>query len=187
MMKKQMMIGVCVALAAGLSSLGAAEMKHADLEKALHDSSATAKTKMEAIEKYVSHVEEKASDLTRKEESMAAADVKKVTDETWTKMHGYFMGEDLKRMKLYPAEGSTKTEEFYFYDNKPVFVFVEENGVGKENHDEKALGSKYFFVDGKLIAAMSEDGKSMDVDGAEAEKMSSKLQKEAKAFHGMLK
>ena len=85
-------------------------------------------------------------------------------------------------MKLYPPSGSQRTEEFYYYDGKPVFVFLEANGAGKENHDQNATGDKYYFADGKLIAATAADGKSIDVESAEAKKMSEKLEKESKLF-----
>jgi len=73
-------------------------------------------------------------------------------------------------MKLYPTAGSQRTEEFYYRNGKPVFVFLEANGAGKENHDQNATGDKYYFADGKLIAATAADGKSIDVNSAEAKK-----------------
>lgn len=185
-MKKQLIATICIALTASVASLGAAEMS-ADMDKMMADSSATMKQKMEAIDSYVSHVEKKASSLTRKEEAIAAESLKGVTDEAWTKMHAYMDGTDLKRMKLYPGEGSEKTEEFYYYKNEPVFVFVEKNGKGKENHDKNAKGTKYYFADGKMIGAMDEDGKMMEASNADAEKMGTKLQKESTALRGMLK
>ena len=110
-----------------------------------------------------------------------------VTNENWTKIHTYSDGADLKRMKLYPTAGSQKTEEFYYRDGKPVFVFLEANGADKENHDQNATGDKYYFADGKLIAATAADGKSIDVKSAEAKKMSEKLQKESEAFRATVK
>ncbi|MEO8439222.1 MAG: hypothetical protein ABI540_03260 [Spartobacteria bacterium] len=186
-MKKQLIVSFCVALATGLSSITAAEMMKADLGKTLSDASASAKAKMEAIDSYVKEVEKSASSYTRKEGEIAADSVKKFTDETWSKMHGYFDGEELKRMKLYPAAGSQKTEEFYYYDGEPVFVFLEKNGAGKENHDQNAVGTKYYFADGKLVEAMGPDGKSLDVKSEKEQAMGAKLMKESAAFRGMLK
>ena len=92
-------------------------------------------------------------------------------------------------MKLYPPEeGSQKTEEFYYRATaNRSSVFLEANGAGKENHDQNATGDKYYFADGKLIAATAADGKSIDVKSAEAEKMSEKLQKESEAFRAAVK
>ncbi len=137
---------------------------------------------VEAIDSYVREVESKASSLTRKEQPLSAEQLKKVTDENWTKVHTYWDGKSLKRMKLYPASGSQKTEEFYYQNDKPVFVFVEENGAGKENHDANAKGDKYYFADGKLIGAMSANGKEMDMKGADSKKMGDKLTKESQHF-----
>ncbi len=186
-MKKTLIATACLALVAGLSSVSAAEMMNGDLGKTLDNTSATAKQKTEAIDTYVAHIEKSASTYTRKEESLAADSFKGATDETWKKMHAYYDGEDLMRMKLYPAGDSTKTEEFYFYKNQPVFVFVEKNGKDKENHDKDAVGSQYYFADGKLVEAMDADGNAMDVAGADAMKMGAKLQKESTIMRGMLK
>ena len=118
---------------------------------------------------------------------LSPGELKNVTNENWTKIHTYSDGADLKRMKLYPPAGSQRTEEFYYRDGKPVFVFLEANGAGKENHDQNATGDKYYFADGKLIAATAADGKSIDVKSAEAKKLSQKLQKESEAFRAAVK
>ena len=162
-MKKTLIATVCIALAAGLSSVTAAEMMKGDLSKTMKDAPRPRSRRWKPL-KLCGSCREERLDSHPQGRVAGRGFVKKVTDETWTKMHGLFHGKDLKRMKLYPAEDSTKTEEFYFYNNKPVFVFVEENGMGKENHDEKAVGSKYYFVDGKLVAAMS---RRREVDGRE--------------------
>jgi len=118
---------------------------------------------------------------------LSSGELKNVTNENWTKIHTYSDGADLKRMKLYAPEGSQRTEEFYYRNGKPVLVFLEANGAGKENHDQNATGDKYYFADGKLIAAIAADGKSIDVNSAEAKKMSEKLQKESEAFRAAAK
>ena len=179
-MKKKLIVSVCLGLAAGLSGVTAAETMTAEPGAVLSNSSSTVKEKVEAIQTYVAHVEKGLSSDQRKEEALSTGALKAVTDEQ--KLHGYYDGDTLKRMKLYPQEGSKKTEEFYFYSNEPVFVFVEENGAGKEGHDKNAVGSKYYFAGHKLIAATAPDGKAVDISSTEAEKMSDKLQKEAVAF-----
>ena len=146
-----------------------------------------ASEKVSAIEAYVRSVEKNISSSQRKEQMLSPGELKKVTNEDWTKIHTYSDGADLKRMKLYPTAGSQRTEEFYYRDGKPVFVFLEANGVGKENHDQNATGDKYYFADGKLIAATAADGKSIDVKSAETKKMSEKLQKESEAFRAAVK
>lgn len=186
MMKKKLIVSVCLGLAAGLSAVTAAETT-TEPGAVLSNNSSTTKEKVEAIQTYVAHVEKGLSSDTRKEEMLSEDSLKKVTDENWQKVHGYYNGDTLKRMKLYPQEGSKKTEEFYFYNNEPVFVFVEENGAGKDGHDKNAVGSKYYFAGHKLIAATTPDGKTMDISTAESEKLSDKLQKESVAFRGALK
>ena len=142
MIKKQLIVSIFLGLVACLSAVTAAETMSAEPGAVLSNSSSTVKEKVEAIQTYVAHVEKGLSSDQRKEEALSAGALKAVTDENWKKLHGYYDGDTLKRMKLYPQEGSKKTEEFYFYNNEPVFVFVEENGAGKDGHDKNAVGSK---------------------------------------------
>jgi hypothetical protein len=174
-------------LAAGLSAVTAAETTAAEPGAVLSNSASSVKQKVAAIQTYVAHVEKGLSSDKRKEAMVTEGSFKAVTDENWKKIHGYYDGDTLKRMKLYPQAGSKKTEEFYYYNNEPVFVFVEENGAGKEGHDKNAVGSKYYFSGDKLIAATTPDGKGTDNSSAESEKMGDKLQKESVAFRDTLK
>ena len=178
-MKKTIFVtAMCVALVAMMSARAA--------EKAENPSLGVSE-KVSAIDAYVRSVEKNISSSQRKELMLSPGELKNVTNENWTKIHTYSDGADLKRMKLYPPAGSQRTEEFYYRDGKPVFVFLEANGAGKENYDQNATGDKYYFADGKLIAATAADGKSIDVKSAEAEKMSEKLQKESEAFRAAVK
>jgi len=185
-MKKMILIAACVGLTAGLT-VRAAEKAAASSLAALSDKKASMSDKVTAIDAYVRGVEKSASSLTRKEATLSEGELKTVTDEKWMKIHTYSDGAALKRMKMYPGGDSKKTEEFYYHDNKPVFVFVEENGAGKENHDANAVGDKFYFADGTLIAAMSSDGKALDMKSADVKKMSEKLQKESTAFRAAVK
>src|SRR5262245_64993045 len=90
-------------------------------------------------------------------------------------------------MKLYPSDGSQRTEEFYYKDGNLVFAFLEENGLGKENHDANAKGDKYYFQDRKLIAAIGANGDPMSVNGSEAKRMEEKILKEYSAFRSAAK
>ena len=185
-MIKMTLVTVCVSLTIGLTA-GAAE-KTADTSlAALSDKNASMSDKVGAIDAYVRGVEKNVSTLTRKEAKLHEGELSKVTDEKWTKIHTYSDGATLKRMKMYPGGDSKRTEEFYYHDGKPVFVFVEENGAGKENHDANAVGDKFYFADGALIGAMSSDGKAKDMKSADVTKMSEKLQKESTAFRAAVK
>ena len=186
-MKKTIFVtGMCVGLVAMMSARAAGNGEDPSLA-ILSDNKAGASEKVSAIKAYVRSVEKNISSSQRKEQMLSPGELKKVTNEDWTKIHTYSDGADLKRMKLYPPAGSQRTEEFYYRDGKPVFVFLEANGAGKENHDQNATGDKYYFADGKLIAATAADGKSIDVKSAEAKKMSEKLQKESEAFRAAVK
>ena len=186
-MKKAIFVtAMCVGLVAMMSVRAADNAENPSLA-ILSDNKAPASEKVSAIETYVRNVEKNISSSQRKEQMLSPDELKNITDENWTKIHTYSDGADLKRMKLYPPAGSQRTEEFYYYDGKPVFVFLEANGAGKENHDQNATGDKYYFADGKLIAATAADGKSIDVKSAEAKKMSEKLEKESQAFRAAVK
>jgi hypothetical protein len=185
-MRNMILIAAGVGLMAGMT-VRAAEKAAAPSLAALSDKKASMSDKVGAIDAYVRGVEKNVSSLTRKEAMLSEGELKKVTDEKWTKIHTYSDGAALKRMKMYPGGDSKKTEEFYYHDNKPVFVFLEENGVGKENHDVNAVGDKFYFADGILIGAISSDGKAMDMKSADVMKKSDKLQKESTAFRAAVK
>src|SRR5258708_26602635 len=80
--------------------------------------------KVSAIEAYVRSVEKNISSSQRKEQMLSPGELKKVTNEDWTKIHTYSDGADLKRMKLYPTAGSQRTDKFYYPYGKPLFVFL---------------------------------------------------------------
>lgn len=185
-MKKMILIAACVSLTAGLTVRAAEKAANPSLA-ALSDKKASTSDKVDAINAYVRGVEKNVSSLTRKEAKLHEGELKKVTDEKWTKIHTYSDGATLKRMKMYPGGDSKKTEEFYYYDGKPVFVFLEENGAGKENHDAKAVGDKFYFAEGTLIGAIARDGKAMDLKSADVMKIAEKLKKESMAFRAVAK
>ena len=121
-MKKTIFVtAMCVGLVA-MSALAA--------EKAENPSVGVSE-KVSAIEAYVRSVEKNISSSQRKEQMLSPDELKKVTNEDWTKIHTYSDGADLKRMKLYPPAGSQRTEEFYYRDGKPVFVFLEATELAK--------------------------------------------------------
>ena len=142
---------------------------------------------IQQINSYVREVEKNVSSYTRNEEKLSPEELKEVTDKQWSKIHTYTDGDQLKRMKLYPSDGSQRTEEFYYKDGNLVFAFLEENGLGKENHDANAKGDKYYFQDRKLIAAIGADGQPMNVNGSEAKRMEEKMMKESRVFRAAAK
>ena len=153
-----------------------------------HETTAQADNpQVQQINSYVREVEKNVSSYKRNEEKLSPAELQKVTDKQWSKIHTYTDGDQLKRMKLYPSDGSQRTEEFYYKDGNLVFAFLEENGLGKENHDANAKGDKYYFQDGKLIAGIGADGQPININGSEAKQMEGKILKESHAFRAAAK
>lgn len=169
-----------VVISLGLAIIAGAEQPKAIPEAQPAKKNANSPNKIEAINAYVRGIEKKHSSYQRKESSGEA--IKKVTSEEWKKAESYWEGTTLKRMRLYPEGESMKTEEFYYENDKPVFIFLEENGANKENRDANAKGERFYFANGNLIAATDANGKAMDINSAETKKMAAKLKKEAKAF-----
>lgn len=158
----------------------------ADLRLALANSSAGAESRAEAVNAYVSGVEAKLQSLTRKEKELKPADLKGVTDANWSKLHGYFEGPALKRVKTYPAGNNRKTEEFYFFDDKLVYVFIEPQGAGKTGDDRGAKGERLYFGDEGLFAWYGEDGAAKKGAGGEFKNKGDKLRGEAANFRRLL-
>ena len=145
-----------------------------DLAKALGNTSATVEERVKAINAYVSETEAKLATLTRKERAVTAADLKGITEAKVSKVHSYTDSAALRRIKLY-FEGSEKTEEYYFHNDKLIYVFVEPKGAGKQGHDPAAKGDKLYFANDALIAWYGEDGKAKDAASSEFKKMGDKM------------
>ena len=158
-----------------------------DFEQVLANASSSADDRVKAADAYVADVETKLPNLTRKEKVLKPGELKGVTESNLEKLHAYYDGQNLKRIKTYPTGGSGKTEEFYFYNDKLVYVFVEPGGKGKEGHVPGAKGDKLYFDNNGLAAWVGEDGKRKDPAGSEFKTMSNKMVTEATAFRTLTK
>lgn len=159
--------------------------------KAYADTSMSADDRIKAIDAYVKGMEKNlpsnnpegtAGTLKRKESNISNDSLKDATDEKWSKMHTYYDGEKLKRIKVYSPEGEKKTEEFYFYDDKAVFTFIENEGAGKKGDSLEAKGDKFYFGSEGLFAWIKENGSKADASSEEFKKYKEKLPKEISAF-----
>lgn len=153
-----------------------------DFEQVLSNASSSADDRVKAIDAYVADVEAKLPGLSRREKVLKPEDLKGVTEASLEKLHAYYEGQSLKRLKTYPKDGSRKTEEFYFYNDKLIFVFVEPEGEGKKGHVPGAKGDKLYFDNNRLVAWYGEDGKRKDPAGSEYKTKSNKMVAEAAAF-----
>jgi hypothetical protein len=156
-------------------------------EQVLSNASSSADDRVKAIDAYVADVEAKLPGLTRREKILKPEQLKGVTEASLEKLHGYYDGQSLKRLKTYPKGGSHKTEEFYFYNNKLVFAFVEPEGEGKIGDDRGAKGDRLYFDDNGLVAWYGEDGKPKDPAGSAFKTKGSKMLVEAVAFRELAK
>jgi hypothetical protein len=153
-----------------------------DAGQALSTPSSSTEERVKATDAYVADVEGKLSGLSRKERVLKPEELKGVTEADLEKLHAYYDGQTLKRIKTYPKGSSPKTEEFYFHDDKLVFVFVEPQGKGKEGDDPKAKGERLYFDSNGLVAWYGDDGKPKDSASEAFKTKSSKMVVEAVAF-----
>jgi hypothetical protein len=158
-----------------------------DSGQALSNASLSAEERVKAIDAYVADVEAKLPGLTRKEKILKPEDLKGVTESSLEKLHGYYDGQSLKRLKTYPIGGSRKTEEFYFYNDKLVFAFLEPEGEGKKGDDRSAKGDRLYFDASGLVAWHGEDGKPKDPAGSEFKTKGNKMVAESSAFRDLVK
>jgi hypothetical protein len=159
----------------------------ADLGQVLSNASLSAEERVKATDAYVADVETKLSGLTRREKVLKPEEIKGVTDSNLEKLHGYYDGQSLKRLKTYPKGGSKKTEEFYFHNDNLVFVFVEPGGEGKKGDDRGATGDRLYFDGSGLVAWYGEDGKPKDPTGTEFKTKGTKMVAESAAFRELAK
>ncbi|MCM3872516.1 MAG: hypothetical protein ND895_17670 [Pyrinomonadaceae bacterium] len=158
-----------------------------DLGQLLSNASLTAEERIKATDAYVADVEAKLPGLTRKEKILKPEDLKGVTESGLEKLHGYYEGQSLKRLKTYPKGGSRKTEEFYFYNGQLVFVFIEPEGEGKQGDDRGAKGDRLYFGNNGLVAWYGQDGKPKDPGGSGYKTKETKMVTEASAFRQLAK
>lgn len=167
------------------------EAKTADL-KAYGDSQMTADERVREIDAYVKSIESKlpkpdadggtGGTLERKISDLSGDTYQNITDEKWDKMHTYYDGEKLERLKVYSPESEKKTEEFYFYNDKPVFAFIENDGMSKSGDSSEANGDKFYFGSEGLFRMIKADGGKVESSSEEFKKYNEKLPKEASAF-----
>lgn len=157
----------------------------ADLGQVLASTSVSVDDRVKAIDIYVSEVEAKLPSLTRKEILLKPDDLKGVTEANVSRVHAYSDGPTLRRIKIYPTGTSQKTEEFYLYNDKLVFVFIEAQGAGKQGDNPTAKGDKLYFGNEGLTAWYGEDGKAKDPSSSEFKKMGEKLMSEIVAFRNL--
>ena len=164
--------------------------------KAYTDSSMSAEQRVEAINAYVKTVEAKIpaegeeaapGKMTRKVTDVSEDSFADVSEEKWAEMHTYYDGDNLNRLKIYSPKGENKTEEFYFFDDKLVFAFIEQDGAGKTGDSSEAKGDKFYFGSEGLIGGTKADGSKMDASSEEFKKFNDKLPKEASAFRSVEK
>lgn len=166
-------------------------IEDADELKAYTDNSISADERVSAIDAYIKNIEAKipakgatatAGELERREIDLSGKSFGDATEENWATMHAYYHDGKLKRLKVYSPEGEKKTEEFYFYDDKPIFVFIENDGAGKVGDSSEAKGDKFYFGSEGLFAGTKADGGKMDASSEEFKKYGEKLLKESDAF-----
>ena len=164
--------------------------------KAYTDSSMSPEQRVEAINAYVKTVEAKLpadgaetapGKMTRKVTDVSEDSFADVSEEKWAEMHTYYDGDNLNRLKIYSPKGENKTEEFYFFDDKLVFAFIEQDGAGKIGDSSEAKGDKFYFGSEGLIGGTKADGSKMDASSEEFKKYNEKLPKEASAFRSVEK
>lgn len=169
--------------------------KTADM-KAFDDSSMAVAERVTAIDAYVKSVEAKlppdgaegtGDNLKRKEKDLSDDSFEDVTQEKWAKMDSYYDGDKLKRLKVYSPESEKKTEEFYFYDGKLIFAFIETDGMGKKGDKAEAKGDKFYFGNEGLIEFVKADGNKVNISDEEFKKYNTKLLDEAGAFASVAK
>lgn len=169
--------------------------KSADM-KAFADNSMAVAERVAAIDAYVKSVEVAlppagsegtADSFKRKETDLSDDSFEDVTQEKWAKMHTYYDGDKLKRLKVYSPEGEKKTEEFYYYDGKLIFVFIENDGMGKKGNKPEAKGDKFYFGNEGLFEFIKADGNRVNITDEEFKKYNTKLLDEAGAFFSVEK
>ncbi len=88
------------------------------------------------------------------------------------------------KQKNIPFQCLNRCEAFsnYKHDDKAVFTFIENEGVGKTGESLEAKGDKFYFGSEGLFARIKENGSKADASSEEFKKYKEKLPKEMSAF-----
>ena len=102
----------------------------------------------------------------------------------WSRMHAYYEGDQLVRIKTYPHEGvSERSEEFYFMDGELVLAFIEDDGASSIGRDEARKGKAYYYHNGEVIHEENTSGEAENsIRNSDAER----LQQEASEYQASL-
>jgi hypothetical protein len=142
-------------------------------EPAPVDAMATIDAQVQAIEDAA-----KGGTLTRTETALTPDSFTGISEKTWSKMHAYSDATGVVRVKLYPVEPATATEEFYFANGALIFVNVEPQGVS-EAEGSDAPGDRFYFENGALARYFRADGSEIASADASFASMGSQLIGEA--------
>jgi hypothetical protein len=88
---------------------------------------------VQQINSYVRDVEKNVSSYKRNEEKLSSGQLKEVTDKEWSKIHTYTDGDNLKRLKLYPSDGS-RMEEKILKESRAFRAAAKDKTLAQERH-----------------------------------------------------
>lgn len=177
-MKKPHAFALTGALALGFCALPFASV-HAT---AAQDAATSTAPTTASIDGEVRRIEQALPTLKRKEVTLQPAALAGITETKWARLHAYGNDGQVERLKLYPPQGSAKTEEFYYQAGKLIHVFIEPNGAGHEGHDASAKGTRYYFNAGGLFAVGTDGATPNTRLDASQQAMGAKLVRESAAL-----
>jgi hypothetical protein len=140
------------------------------------------------ISKFRTDTEGKLDKLTRKEIKLDGKDIKEDIHQKWEKMDAYSDGDKLVRIQVYPHKGiSERTEEFYYMDEKLVFVSIKDKGLEVKEGKDLGMGKEFYFDSDKLIKYDNKSGEESKNIEEEKKMYESKLPYEGKEFFEIAK
>ncbi|MFN4300060.1 MAG: hypothetical protein ACK4EX_10090 [Thermaurantimonas sp.] len=83
---------------------------------------------------------------------LTTKDLREKIKQKWSKIHYYFDGTSVIRIKTYPHENiSNRTEEFYFHNGKLILAIIRDTGVEDLADRNKEIDKMYYFYNDKKL------------------------------------
>jgi len=115
---------------------------------------------------------------------LSTANLREKIKQKWSKIHFYFDGDDLVKIKAYPHSGiSKRTEEFYIDNSNLILVVIEDDGTGEKGKSNLDLDKMYYFHNENLIQELKSNQEvEYNIKNGDSEELQAEFQEYVEIF-----
>lgn len=163
-MKNLLHLIILGSLIAFISSCGNSESTATDAEE--QQSTATAESTEPDVDSLMVQINEERLEIEKNKDGMQkrqldTSNLLPIISAKWSSLHFYSDDSGVRRIKTYPVEGNTRTEEYYFTDGELRCAVAE--GMGSEQEIGQSIdGTVFYYYQGELIREMANPSDSLE-------------------------